>query len=167
MNKRYWTRTQEDFNSLMEEFEKKQYRWQSGRSPLENKHLWETYGKDTCVKVREVLITYDSVAYLHTQDFEELEVHTANKIKAPQEEEPKKTHKDNINPSHYTQGKYETIDIILDRVENLPGNQSTLVGNIIKYLWRYDKKNGVEDLNKSKWYLDKLIEVVDDESKKS
>ena len=70
---------------------------------------------------------------------------------------------DNINPSHYTQGKYETIDIILDRVENLPGNQSTLVGNIIKYLWRYDKKNGVEDLNKSKWYLDKLIEVVEDE----
>lgn len=71
--------------------------------------------------------------------------------------------KDNINPSHYTQGKYETIDIILDRAEHLPGDQATLVGNIIKYLWRYDRKNGVEDLNKSKWYLDKLIEVVEDE----
>lgn len=85
MNKRYWTRTQEDFNSLMEEFEKKQYRWQSGRNPLEMEHLWETYGKDTCVEVREVdcgrvLISYESVAYLHTQDFEELEVHNANTI---------------------------------------------------------------------------------------
>lgn len=70
---------------------------------------------------------------------------------------------DNINPSHYKQGKYETIDIILDRVKHLPGEQASLVGNVIKYLWRYENKNGVEDLNKAKWYLNKLIEVVDND----
>ena len=37
-----------------------------------------------------------------------------------------------------------------------------LQGNIMKYLWRFDYKGkAVEDLNKAKWYLDKLIEHVD------
>jgi Protein of unknwon function (DUF3310). len=30
---------------------------------------------------------------------------------------------------------------------------------ILKYIWRYRYKNGVEDLKKARWYLDKLIEV--------
>jgi hypothetical protein len=34
-----------------------------------------------------------------------------------------------------------------------------LEGNIIKYVSRYKNKNGIEDLNKAKWYLEKLIEV--------
>jgi len=32
----------------------------------------------------------------------------------------------------------------------------------MKYLWRYKYKNGSEDLKKAQWYLNKLIEVVDD-----
>ena len=39
-----------------------------------------------------------------------------------------------------------------------------LQGNIVKYLWRYRYKNGVEDLKKAQWYLNKLIEVCDDKS---
>ncbi|MBQ5695934.1 MAG: DUF3310 domain-containing protein, partial [Clostridium sp.] len=35
-----------------------------------------------------------------------------------------------------------------------------LRGNIIKYVWRYKDKNGLEDLKKAQWYLNKLIEVV-------
>ena len=31
--------------------------------------------------------------------------------------------------------------------------------NAIKYLTRYDRKNGIEDLNKAKFYIDKLIEL--------
>ena len=38
-----------------------------------------------------------------------------------------------------------------------------LKGNIMKYVTRYQFKNGVEDLKKSKWYIEKLTEVVDDE----
>ena len=34
-----------------------------------------------------------------------------------------------------------------------------LKGNIIKYLWRSEHKNRLEDLEKAKWYLEKLIKV--------
>jgi hypothetical protein len=43
------------------------------------------------------------------------------------------------------------------------GYEYYLQGNIIKYLWRYRYKNGVQDLEKAQWYLDKLIEEINDE----
>lgn len=64
------------------------------------------------------------------------------------------------SPTHYTQGKFETIDVILDTVQHLPGPQGYLVGNIIKYLSRYHFKNGPEDLEKARWYLNKLLVVI-------
>lgn len=71
------------------------------------------------------------------------------------------------NPSHYTQGSIECIDVIEEALgDKFPGY---LRGNILKYLWRYEDKNGVEDLKKARWYLSKLIdyeycieEVIDD-----
>jgi len=42
------------------------------------------------------------------------------------------------------------------------GFESYLQGNIAKYLWRYKYKNGLEDLKKAQWYLNKLIEVCDE-----
>lgn len=62
--------------------------------------------------------------------------------------------KDNINPSHYKQGNIEVIDFILDQKFNY------LEGNVIKYISRYKYKNGLEDLNKARWYLDLLTEGV-------
>ncbi len=41
--------------------------------------------------------------------------------------------------------------------------QGFLIGNVIKYVARYRQKNGVEDLRKAKHYLEKLIEVLDEE----
>lgn len=55
------------------------------------------------------------------------------------------------HPKHYTQGKIECIDYILDKKMNY------LEGNIIKYITRYKDKNGVEDLKKARFYLDRLI----------
>jgi len=63
-------------------------------------------------------------------------------------------------PKHYTQGKYETIDVIMDVAQHLGGREGYLVGNIIKYLSRYHFKNGVQDLEKAQWYMRKLVEVV-------
>ena len=63
---------------------------------------------------------------------------------------------DSVNhPQHYTKGKYETIEVI----ESITGEhyRGYLVGNIIKYLTRYNLKNGIEDLEKAKWYLEELI----------
>ncbi len=63
------------------------------------------------------------------------------------------------SPKHYTQGQYETIDIILDITQHVPGPEGYLLGNIIKYMSRYHFKNGQEDLEKARWYLNKLIEL--------
>ena len=65
------------------------------------------------------------------------------------------------SPPHYNQAGIECIDAI--RAATGDGYQYYLQGNIIKYLWRYRYKNGIEDLNKAKWYLDKLIEETTDE----
>lgn len=68
--------------------------------------------------------------------------------------------KDNVNhPSHYTTGKFETIDVIQDMLtpEMFEG---FCIGNTIKYLSRYRHKNGIEDLKKARWYLDKIIDVL-------
>jgi len=43
------------------------------------------------------------------------------------------------------------------------GLEGFAVGNVIKYISRYRKKNGLEDLRKSRWYLDKLIEMLEKE----
>lgn len=68
------------------------------------------------------------------------------------------TTKDNINPAHYKKGKVECIDAISSAVEGLEGVDAMLVGNTMKYLWRFKDKNGVEDLRKAKWYLERLIQ---------
>jgi hypothetical protein len=62
---------------------------------------------------------------------------------------------DEVNhPEHYTSGKYETIDIIKDSVDDY---KSYVHGNIIKYILRYKKKGGVQDLKKAQVYLSWLI----------
>ena len=63
---------------------------------------------------------------------------------------------DSVNhPSHYTQGKIEVLDFILD--QDLP----YLAGNIVKYICRYRFKNGVEDLQKAEFYLKRLIKELE------
>lgn len=73
-------------------------------------------------------------------------------------EELEEHFKDNINPSHYKRLPKETIERIKDNLtpEEFKGY---LKGNILKYLDRYQDKNGVEDLKKANWYLNKLIEI--------
>lgn len=75
---------------------------------------------------------------------------------------------DNVNhPKHYTQGGIECIDAIKAAVQGLSGFEAHCTGTIIKYLWRWKWKNGVEDLKKARWYLDRLIAETeaDNESK--
>jgi hypothetical protein len=63
------------------------------------------------------------------------------------------------SPPHYNQAGIECLDAI--RAATNEGYEFYLQGNIIKYLWRYRYKNGVEDLNKAKFYLERLIEEVE------
>ena len=66
------------------------------------------------------------------------------------------------NPPHYNQDSIECIDAIASATGE--GFQYYLQGNIMKYLWRYRYKNNVQDLQKAKWYLDRLIQVQSDAS---
>ena len=73
-------------------------------------------------------------------------------------EELEEHFKDNINPQHYKNKPKETIERIGDNL-SLEEFKGYLKGNILKYLDRYENKNGVEDLRKMQWYLNKLIEI--------
>ncbi len=67
------------------------------------------------------------------------------------------SHSDPISPSHYKQGSVECIEALASATANLKGIEAVCTANAIKYLWRWKEKNGLEDLLKSKWYIDKLI----------
>tara|TARA_R100000963_G_C4643489_1_gene107275 strand:+ start:1247 stop:1495 length:249 start_codon:yes stop_codon:yes gene_type:complete len=68
---------------------------------------------------------------------------------------------DSINPSHYKDTDIEFIDYCKSSMgsERFKG---FLEGNMKKYMHRWKNKNGVEDLKKLKWYLNRLIEEEND-----
>jgi len=68
---------------------------------------------------------------------------------------------DNINPGHYKDSEIECIDAIESSMSK-EAFKGYLKGNIIKYVWRYEQKNGVEDLKKARWYLARLVFYADD-----
>ncbi len=68
------------------------------------------------------------------------------------------------NPPHYNKSGIETIDAIKAMTDG--GYEYYLQGNIMKYLWRYRYKNGVEDLKKAQWYLNELIDELEDDKSK-
>lgn len=77
-----------------------------------------------------------------------------------EEESPQQN--DTVNhPSHYTQGRFEVIDIIEDAVQGADPFEAVCLANVIKYTTRYRHKNGVEDLKKAQWYLAKLITILE------
>lgn len=70
---------------------------------------------------------------------------------------------DNVKaPAHYTYSGVQLKDIwkMCMSKEALRG---LFWGNVTKYLWRYEHKNGVEDLKKARQYLDWLIEELEED----
>lgn len=66
------------------------------------------------------------------------------------------------HPPHYqTSSGLETIDVIEAFTEGLTGAEATNTGNVIKYICRWKSKNGLEDLKKCRWYLNRLIDFVE------
>lgn len=62
------------------------------------------------------------------------------------------------HPDHYNGYAREVIDSICGLC-NEAEFKGYLKGNVIKYIARYEMKNGAEDLEKAQWYLEKLKEV--------
>lgn len=74
----------------------------------------------------------------------------------------KESNVDMVNhPSHYTQGGIECIDALKAATISKTGIEAVYTANAIKYLWRYEEKNGIEDVKKARWYIDRLIEELE------
>lgn len=66
------------------------------------------------------------------------------------------------HPKHYTQGDIECIDALKAATVGKRGIEAVCVANVIKYLWRYEKKNGIEDIRKAKFYIERLLKELEE-----
>ena len=71
------------------------------------------------------------------------------------------------HPNHYQSKKgIEVIDVMEAFTEELTGAEAVNTSNIIKYICRWKQKNGLEDLKKCQWYLNRLINHVENNNEK-
>lgn len=171
----YHTETQEDYNALMIELEGEGYKWNEVEKATEN-NAWDVF-KDNTVVIKECDADlgfaskgYCERIYIDTPikkyKVKQNEVakwfdDAANAMKALSAGgvSVKNENTDNVNnPSHYTAGGIETLDYIKAKVKDYP---SYVAGNILKYVSRYEHKNGIEDLKKAQFYLNDLIEWME------
>lgn len=171
----YHTETQEDYDALMVYVEKKGYEWNTKEKPTEY-NCWNIFKKETVI-----VIEYDiNLGFASKEYCERVYPDTPiKKYKVKQDEvakwfddaanamkalsaggvSVKNENTDNVNnPSHYTAGGIETLDYIKAKVKDYP---SYVAGNILKYVSRYEHKNGIEDLKKAQFYLNDLIEWME------
>lgn len=84
-------------------------------------------------------------------------------VPKPTSKEVEKTLNDKINhPSHYTYGDIEIIDFIEQVTKDYKPELAFAIGNAIKYISRANRKNGKEDLDKARWYLNRAFEKWED-----
>ena len=108
----------------------------------------------------QILPDVDAEKHKELERKEELK-ELAKKIITTDILEPKDTeNNDNIiRPNHYASEKgFEVFDVQEAFIHELKGMSASYWCNIVKYILRFQKKNGVEDLKKAKYYLEKLIE---------
>lgn len=173
--KLYHTETQEEYNALMAYVEKKGYEWNTKEKPTEY-NCWNIFKKETVIVIEyDINLGFASKGYCERfyidtpiQKYKatrgkvtKCHDDAANAMKALSAGgvSVKNENTDNVNnPSHYTAGGIETLDYIKAKVKDYP---SYAAGNILKYVSRYEHKNGIEDLKKAQFYLNDLIEWME------
>lgn len=173
--KLYHVETQEDYDALMVNLEEEGYRWNDKEKPTEY-NCWNIFKKETVI-----VIEYDiNLGFASKEYCERVYPDTPiKKYKAKQDKvakynaaaaniakemsaigvSMKNENNDKINnPAHYTAGGIETLDYIKAKVKDYP---SYVAGNILKYVSRYEHKNGIEDLKKAQFYLNDLIKEME------
>lgn len=173
--KLYHVETQEDYDALMVNLEEEGYRWNDKEKPTEY-NCWNIFKKETVI-----VIEYDiNLGFASKEYCERVYPDTPiKKYKAKQDKvakynaaaaniakemsaigvSMKNENNDKINnPAHYTAGGIETLDYIKAKVSDYP---SYAAGNILKYVSRYEHKNGIEDLKKAQFYLNDLIKEME------
>lgn len=98
--------------------------------------------------------SYGSLNDASPQEWDKVSKTATGKLFNPQD-----NHNPVTQPDHYNKGAIEAIEAI--KASMHPQEyKGYLKGNCLKYLWRYEYKNGVEDLRKARVYLDWLIKEV-------
>lgn len=64
------------------------------------------------------------------------------------------------HPSHYETGKFECFDVMLE-TQGVEAVRAYCICAAQKYIYRHKRKNGLEDIKKAKWYIDKYIELTE------
>ena len=126
----------------------------------EFRKLMREYNNKLVTTDGQILPDVDAEKHKELERKEELK-ELAKKIITTDILEPKDTeNNDNIiSPNHYTSEKgFEVFDVQEAFIHELKGMSASYWCNIVKYILRFQKKNGVEDLKKAKYYLEKLIE---------
>ena len=102
----------------------------------------------------------DSFQSSHNKELEKIAKEIITNVELECEETE---NKDNIvSPNHYmSDNGIEVFDVQEAFIHELKGMSANYWCNIVKYILRFQRKNGVEDLKKARYYLDKLIEEVD------
>ncbi len=169
--KLYHTETQDDYNALMIELEEEGSKWNEVEKATEN-NAWDVFKNNTVVikkcdadlgfaskgyceriyidtPIQKYKAKRDKVAKYHDDAANIAKAMSAIVVSM------KNDNNDNVNnPAHYTAGGIETLDYIKAKVNDYP---SYVAGNILKYVSRYEHKNGIEDLKKAQFYLNDLI----------
>lgn len=75
---------------------------------------------------------------------------------------PEKYKRDAIIPAYYTKKIWDTCISCYDVIELITQDfndpfEAFLLGNVVKYIWRYKRKNGLQDLMKAQEYLSQII----------
>lgn len=172
----YHTETQEDYDALLENLKNEGWTWFFGEAITSyNSQLWERNKQNTVVHIEEEGVSCGSLSYakyLHPNTpIEKYKVKqdevakwfigATNDMKAFSSNgvSMKNENNDKVNnPTHYTAGGIETLDYIKAKVSDYP---SYAAGNILKYVSRYEHKNGIEDLKKAQFYLNDLIKEME------
>lgn len=63
-------------------------------------------------------------------------------------------------PEHYTSGSVECIDAMVE-TQGIEAVIGFCICNAFKYIWRHNLKNGIEDVKKASWYLNKAIQLYE------
>ena len=107
-----------------------------------------------CEKLRKNCQESRSIDDITTEEWDRMSKTFIGKLHHPQDK-----HDPVAQPDHYNKGAIEAIEAI--KASMHPQEyKGYLKGNCLKYLWRYEYKNGIEDLRKARVYLEWLIKEV-------
>ena len=105
------------------------------------------------IKVPDDILNNNSNLIGYVED--EINTHKSNDLQ-------QRKRNDTVNhPSHYNYGDIEIIDFIEQVTQHYNANVAYHIGNAIKYLARSPHKNGKEDIDKARWYIERAFDNWD------